>query len=348
MAEQIAVAVVGTGWWATVHHLPSLAADSRVRLVAVCDQEVDRAREVAERFGIAVCFGSVDEMLAETQVQATVVAASSSAHHAVVRKLLTSGSDVLVEKPLATTAAEAYDLVRHAEEQNRRLVVGYTSQYSTAALAVREWVREHLGRLVTVSVEFTSGMVSLFGGRDDPDDPARPHPSSYRADTGGGQALTQLTHAAGMVAWATGARFEQVAAQTDSRGLEVDLVDAVAFRLEGGALGVAMASGAIPDGVPPRQLVRYTGTGGMVEQDLKAGTARLFLADGTERTAAQDSDQPGYPTGRPASYLIDVIRGAANVCGDPVPAAHAAAFTEALYRAAANGCWEPVEGPAAA
>ena len=348
MADGIPVAVVGTGWWATAHHLPALAADGRVRLTAVCDAEVDRAREVAGRFGVPAWFPSVEDMLAGAELQAAVVAASSASHHQIVRQLLTAGVDVLVEKPLATTAADAYDLVTLAEERGRRLVVGYTSQYTSAALAVRDWVREDLGELASVSVEFMSSMVPLFDDRDDPDDPGRPHPSSYRSDTGGGQALTQLTHAAGMVAWATGARFEQVAAQTAARGLEVDLVDSVAFRLEGGALGVALASGAIPDGVPPRQLVRYTGTTGMVEQDLKEGTARLFRPDGTELSAAHDSDQPGYPTGRPAGYLIDVVAGAENVCGDPLPAAHAAAFTEALYRAAETGRWETVPGPGAA
>ncbi|MFC0680639.1 Gfo/Idh/MocA family protein [Lysobacter korlensis] len=347
MAEGIPVAVIGTGWWATTHHLPALAADSRVRLVAVCDREVDRARVVAERFGVPAWYSSVDELLAAGDVAAAVVAVSSSAHHDIVAQLLEAGAHVLVEKPIATTAADAYELVRLAQEHRRELVVGYTSQFAPAALAVRDWVRNELGELVTVSVEFTSNMVRLFDDTGDPDDPGRPHPSSYRSDTGGGQALTQLTHAVGMVAWVTGRRFEQTAAQVSARGLEVDLVDSVAFRLEGDVLGVAMSSGAIPAGLPSRQVVRYTGTAGMVEQDLKAGTARLFLPDGAERVAAPDSDQPGYPTHRPAEYLIDVVDGAANVCGEPMPAAHAAAFIAAVYRAAETGRWESVPGAGA-
>jgi predicted dehydrogenase len=345
MAEEIPVAVIGTGWWATAHHLPALAADSRVRLVAVCDTEADRARDVAERFSVPAWHSSVEHVLAAEGVAAAVVAVSSSAHSDIVRRLLTSGVDVLVEKPIATTAADAYELVELARRHGRALVVGYTSQFAPGALAAREWVRTGLGDLVTVSVEFTSSMVPLFEEKDDPDDPGRPHPSSYRSDTGGGQALTQLTHGVGMIAWATGRRFEQTAASVSARGLDVDLVDSVAFRLEGDVLGVAIASGAIPDGVPPRQLVRYTGTAGMVEQDLKAGTARLFLPDGTEELAGPDSDQPGYPTGRPAEYLIDVVQGEPNVCGDPVPAAHAAALTESIYRAAETARWESVPAP---
>jgi len=55
MKQRVHVGVIGTSWWAGFMHLPSLRADPRVELAAICGRNSDRAREVAAKYGIPRC-----------------------------------------------------------------------------------------------------------------------------------------------------------------------------------------------------------------------------------------------------------------------------------------------------
>ena len=125
------IGVVGTGWWATTAHLPALAGHPGADLVAVCDPLPDRARAAAERFGAPQHFTDVAALLDAGLVDGVVVATPHTSHHSVARAVLDAGVHVLVEKPLTTTATDAWDLVERAEGSGLHLTVGYTYQHTT-------------------------------------------------------------------------------------------------------------------------------------------------------------------------------------------------------------------------
>lgn len=129
MSEAIRVGVVGTGALGQ-HHARVYASTPGARFVGAFDQQVARGREVAERHG-GQGFGSLPELLAECD--AVSVAVPTVDHLAVARAALEAGCDVLVEKPLAASLAEADALIAAAESAGRILQVGHIERFNPAA-----------------------------------------------------------------------------------------------------------------------------------------------------------------------------------------------------------------------
>lgn len=335
----VRVGVVGTGWWATTHHLPALAGHPGARLAGVVDHDRARARKVAAAWGTTP-YDDVAALLPE--VDAVVVATPHDTHHDVVMACLAARRHVLVEKPLALTTGDAVEMVTAAERAGVHLVVGYTHQFDDVAGFARDAVRQQIGRLVQVTVEYSSRAGRLYAAAEGRPlaaraDPGTQHPETYGAEHGGGQARTQLTHALAMLCWATGQEVTTVVAVTDDHGLAVDVDDAVVFRLSGGASGVAVSSGATPPGVPVRQHIRYQGTDGVVDHDLFRAEATLYRTDGSRLLHEHGQHEPPYRAGEPARRFIDLIAvGGANP-SPARPAAAAVAAVEAVLESARRG-----------
>jgi predicted dehydrogenase len=106
-----------------------------VRLVGVVDPDLNRADTVAREFGCRA-FGSVKQMLStHSEVRAASVAAPTAHHLAVARALMESGTDVLIEKPLASSLAEADTLVELAANHKRIAQVGHLERFNPAVRA---------------------------------------------------------------------------------------------------------------------------------------------------------------------------------------------------------------------
>lgn len=104
-------------------------------LVAVVDADLPRAQAVAAEFG-GRAFGSVSDMLAATPtLNAASVAVPTVAHLAAARELMTRGVDVLIEKPLAFSVAEADTLIAEARQHGRIAQVGHLERFNPAVRA---------------------------------------------------------------------------------------------------------------------------------------------------------------------------------------------------------------------
>ena len=112
------------------------AAGRGVALVAAVDPDAVRADEAAKQYGIKT-FASIDELLrADLKLDAAIVAVPTVKHHEVAAALLDAGLDLLVEKPLAATLAEADDLIVRAERGGRIVQPGHLERFNPAVLAV--------------------------------------------------------------------------------------------------------------------------------------------------------------------------------------------------------------------
>lgn len=107
-----------------------------VALVAAVEPDPARAAEAAAHYAIPV-FPSVAELLAsDLHLDAASVAVPTVHHHAVASALLDAGLDLLVEKPLAATLAEAEALAVQAEKSGRILQPGHLERFNPAILAI--------------------------------------------------------------------------------------------------------------------------------------------------------------------------------------------------------------------
>ena len=136
-SDALRVGVVGCGAFGRNHArvYRELQADpsENVQFVGVADLDFNRAQAVAKEFGCEA-FRSADELIA-TGVQVVSVAVPTISHLEVGRRLMASGVDVLIEKPLATTVAEADELIEMAERNGRVAQAGHLERFNPAVRA---------------------------------------------------------------------------------------------------------------------------------------------------------------------------------------------------------------------
>lgn len=128
MSAPIKVGVIGVGYLGGFH-AEKYAHLKETELVGVADLNEGRAQEVAQSLG-ARAFTDYRQLLPE--VDAVSVAVPTSVHFAVVQDALAAGCQVLVEKPISVTVAEADELVRLARERGLILMVGHLERFNSA------------------------------------------------------------------------------------------------------------------------------------------------------------------------------------------------------------------------
>jgi predicted dehydrogenase len=105
------------------------------RLVGVVDPDTARADAIAREFDCKA-FGSIEQMLTtHSEVQAASVAVPTVLHLEAARALMEAGVDLLIEKPMAATLAEADELIGLAARHRRVVQVGHLERFNPAVRA---------------------------------------------------------------------------------------------------------------------------------------------------------------------------------------------------------------------
>ncbi len=147
--QPIAFAVIGAGAFGSNHLrvIRELSAGSgdAVRLTAIVESNPARTRELRSGFPDVRIFANLDACLAarangEVEIHAASVCVPTSAHAAAASGLLQAGIDVLVEKPIAASLAEADALIALATLHQRILQVGHLERFNPAVLAVHPYI----------------------------------------------------------------------------------------------------------------------------------------------------------------------------------------------------------------
>jgi predicted dehydrogenase len=139
------LAIIGAGIMGANHGrvartIPELTVTS------VCDPDIERAAALALAIG-AKYTSDVDEALADAD--AVVLSTPSETHADLGTRILTAGRDLLVEKPIATTVADARRLVEAAAARDRVLMVGHVERFNAAVVELHQTVAD------PISLEFT-------------------------------------------------------------------------------------------------------------------------------------------------------------------------------------------------
>jgi predicted dehydrogenase len=152
--------VIGVGAFgrnhARVYHELARQGEA-VRLVGVVDDDLARADEVAREFGCR-SFSSIQQLTTtHSEIQAASVAVPTVEHLKVGRALMEAGVDVLIEKPVSASLAEADELIRLAQRFGRIAQVGHVERFNPAVRATVP--------LVTQPMFFEVHRLSIFSPR---------------------------------------------------------------------------------------------------------------------------------------------------------------------------------------
>ena len=226
------------------HRMAARMTNAFELTAAALDIDPARAREYATRLGIPRerAYADWREMLESerqraSRVDLVTVATPNSSHFEITRAFLEAGFDVLCEKPMTTTVAEAEEIVQAARDHHRICAVNFGySGYPLVRHARAMVARGDLGRIRVVVAEFAHGHHADAAEAANPRvrwryDPTIVGVSSVLADCG--------IHALHLACFITGQQVESLAADFAStipaRQLEDDAL--LAFRMSQGAVG---------------------------------------------------------------------------------------------------------------
>jgi len=130
---ELRAAVVGVGRLGALH-ARKYAQLSGVRLCYVVDPDPLRARQIALETGAAAL---PHHRALAGKVELASIAAPGLTHYELTRDLLQSGVDVLLEKPMAASLAEAHELAAIAERCGRVLQIGHLERFNPAIVRLR-------------------------------------------------------------------------------------------------------------------------------------------------------------------------------------------------------------------
>lgn len=159
------VALAGAGMISFHHLIAWRRLGERVRLIAICDPDRARAERRADEFAIANIYDDAAAMFARERFDALDVASPRETHAALVEAAAERGIDVLCQKPLAPTLAEAEELVARVGERSR-LMVHENWRFRPWYREVRRWLAQGtLGEIESASMTMnSSGMLPDASG----------------------------------------------------------------------------------------------------------------------------------------------------------------------------------------
>lgn len=138
MTDRVRIGVVGVGYLGRLH-ARVLTEMPEVEAVGFVDQNDDNAADVARAVGLKR-FESLDALA--SAVDAVVVATPTTTHAEIASAFLTSGCDVMIEKPVTRTPEEAQSLRELAARHGRIIQVGHVERYNPAIVAMAQHVSE--------------------------------------------------------------------------------------------------------------------------------------------------------------------------------------------------------------
>lgn len=169
--------VLAPGWIAG-HFVDAVSRHTRQRIVTVGSRSIERAEAFATAHGIGSARGSYEEVVADPEVDVVYIAAPQSEHLALGLLAISGGKHVLIEKPLATSAADARTLVDAARAAGVFLMEAMWSRYQPQSSVIRTLVADGaLGEIHSVAADH---------GQAIPRDPTH---RLYRPELGGGALL---------------------------------------------------------------------------------------------------------------------------------------------------------------
>jgi UDP-N-acetylglucosamine 3-dehydrogenase len=118
---QAVFGIIGLGGIARSQHLPNLTRAPHVRLKTACDLDPAKVEEIQAAYGIPCGVTRVEDLLADEEIQAVVVATADPQHVPLTLQALQAGKSVYVEKPLAETIEECEAVVA-AQQASGKLV----------------------------------------------------------------------------------------------------------------------------------------------------------------------------------------------------------------------------------
>lgn len=141
--KPLKAAIIGSGLIAKLKHIPAFHKHrDKVQLAALCDVNLDAARQAASAAGIPNAYADVGEMLAREKPDIVDICTPPKTHAKLALQAIHAGSHVLVEKPMAQSVEECDAIIAAARENKVKVCLAHSDLFYYPFIEARKLVRE--------------------------------------------------------------------------------------------------------------------------------------------------------------------------------------------------------------
>jgi predicted dehydrogenase len=232
---KVRIGVLGTGIIIRDFHLLTLQNHAKAEVVAAGNLHAESLAQLAGRFDIPKTYTDLQAMADDPDIDAVVIGLPNYLHAPVTNQMLAAGKHVLCEKPMATTVAEAEQMVEAAQRSGRKLMIAHMWRFDREILWLRDVVASGaLGKVFKAK----SHAIWLYEG------PPLDRWFVQRPYAGGGVLADMGIHSIDTLRYVLGgARPTKVYATTGTVFRDIELEDTATLILEfeGGIVGLIEA-----------------------------------------------------------------------------------------------------------
>ncbi|WP_050613810.1 Gfo/Idh/MocA family protein [Bacillus testis] len=137
--QQIRVGIIGAGSISDLH-IAGHQRSSRSNVMAICDQNAERAKAKARQYGIPHYCTNYKELLSLKDIDAIVICTYNATHAQIAIDALASQKHVFVEKPLCISYEEAQEIEAAVKKSGKQLQVGFVRRFDSKVEKIKEMV----------------------------------------------------------------------------------------------------------------------------------------------------------------------------------------------------------------
>ena len=330
--EKVKWGVLGAASTATKKVIPGMQKGEWSEIAAIASRDLNKAREAAKKLGIPKAYGSYDEMLADTEIEAVYNPLPNHLHVPWSRKAAQAGKHVLCEKPLSLTVAEARTLLEVRERCGVKIGEAFMVKTHPQWLRTQELI--HKG--VIGELRAIVGAFSYFNR-----DPANVR---NKAEWGGGGLMDIGCYPITMSRFIFGEEPTGVAGLLDrDPDFKTDRLSSAILKFPSGQSVFTCSTQAVP-----YQRMQFLGTKGRIEIEIPFNApndrpTRIFIDDGRDVFGGGIRTET-IPVCDQYTVQGDAFSRAIREGSEaPVPLEDAIAnmaVIEAIFLAAESGRWE--------
>jgi predicted dehydrogenase len=149
-AQRLRIGVLGAGQIAQAAHFESCTKARNADLAAICDVADDLRERMAVTHGVGKTYADYDDMLADPDIDAVIIATADAFHVPASIRALEAGKHVLCEKPVGVTVEEVETLKQVVARSGRIFQVGHMKRFDAGLQAAKSFIDDEMGDLVAL------------------------------------------------------------------------------------------------------------------------------------------------------------------------------------------------------
>lgn len=150
----VRVGIIGCGSIAKQRHAPEYHSNINCRIVAFSDPSIERAGELAEKYG-GRAYQKYEDIINDPTIDAVSICSPNYTHAEITIAALKAGKHVLCEKPMATNLEEAKLMIETARQSGKILMIGHNQRFAPAHREAKKILeRGEMGRVITFNTFF--------------------------------------------------------------------------------------------------------------------------------------------------------------------------------------------------